>query len=264
MVNINVITRDVRVTDLKYLWSLCFPGEEAYKDFFFTRIRDKNTSLLAEVNGKSVGMLHMLPQTFVSPNGKHLPARYLYAIGAHPEYRGLGVARTLIERALESMWRRGDAVATLVPGNSGLFRYYTRLGFEPCFIRPPADAPERVPRHQAVYRDIPQLQRIYDNAMKDRVHILRNEARWQLFLDECRVTGGKILFSDLELAVLDYKGRVREFLPAPMPGNGQPYGCARIVDTGKVRRWAGIDAKLGDSELTSRVFADAYMNLMFD
>ncbi|MCL2547167.1 MAG: GNAT family N-acetyltransferase [Oscillospiraceae bacterium] len=260
---ISIVTSKPSVADMKELWSLCFPGEERYKDFFFAKLRDKNASMLAKISGKSVGMLHMLPQTFVSPEGKHLAARYLYAICTHPNYRGRGIAKTLVERALEMMWRRGEAVATLVPGNRRLFDYYAQLGFQPCFAQSVAERGERpLAREVAIYRDVPRLRQMYDRAMAGYVHVLRDEVWWRLLLDECKVTGGKVLFSDHDYAVLDSKGNVRECLSHC--GAEHSYGAARIVDVGKVRRWAGISATMGDETLVSRIFGGAYMNLMHD
>jgi len=271
---IKVVTRDARIIDLKQIWTLCFPGDEKYKQFFFNRIYCRNNLIAAKNNDMLVGMLHMLPQTFVSKSGERLSARYLYAIGIHPDYRGIGVGKMLVERALELMWRRDDAVATLVPGDDKLFNYYGQLDFEPCFVGCGySDAQLSLNNGKtAIYRDIPHLQAIYDNSMRGKVHVLRDEGWWRLLLDECRVTGGQVLFEGCSYIVLGPKNKVREYCKngvyPPFTSRGiQPYGMTRIVDVGKVRRWADCKKRHISEQkesLTLQVFGDAYMNLMWD
>ena len=62
-------------------------------------------------------------------NEEVLPARYLYAVATHPDYRGRSLAKLLVSHAMEEL---SDVFAVVtVPAGESLHRYYASQGFAP-------------------------------------------------------------------------------------------------------------------------------------
>lgn len=57
---------------------------------------------------------------------------YLYAVVTHPEYRGKGLCRRLIEDTHAYLAEKGYSASLLVPETEGLRRMYREMGYEDC------------------------------------------------------------------------------------------------------------------------------------
>jgi ribosomal protein S18 acetylase RimI-like enzyme len=91
--------------------------------FFFIHFRE--TSFVAESGGKIVGFLiGFLSQTFQNE-------AYIHFAGVHPDYRKMGLARTLYERFFEVARNLGRTVVRCVtsPVNKGSIAFHFRMGF---------------------------------------------------------------------------------------------------------------------------------------
>ena len=127
---------------------------------------------VAEQDGQVVGMLHALPQIFLS--GKAYKAAYLYAIATEKAYRGRGICRSLMAYAEQTL---DVDCCILVPARESLFRFYEALGYETAFYRHKTSFPggeeisredylllrEQLLRHtpHMVYEDLHYAQKIY-------------------------------------------------------------------------------------------------------
>lgn len=83
--------------------------------------------MLAEEGSKAIGHLQF-PQLALSLGEVTLPAGYVLAVCTHPDHRGKGIMRPLLQEALRREKARGDVVSVLLPAEEWLYRYYTSVG----------------------------------------------------------------------------------------------------------------------------------------
>lgn len=121
-------------TPLKQLWQTVFGDVEAYIDLFFdNRFMPQNT-MVALFEGAPVAMLYLLPIT-IRENGVNYDARYIYAVGTHPDFRCRGLSSRLLEATHAYLAAEGVALSLLVPAEPSLFAYYGLRGFQTEFYR---------------------------------------------------------------------------------------------------------------------------------
>lgn len=116
--------------ELKTLWRLLYPEDSGeYIDLFFrNRFVPEETAVVTEED-RVCGVMYLLP--CVLSGGRN--AFYAYAGGIHPEYRGRGYFRLLIETLARGCTMR-DAALFLVPGEN-LWDFYRGAGFNREFWR---------------------------------------------------------------------------------------------------------------------------------
>lgn len=83
--------------------------------------------MLAEEGSKAIGHLQF-PELTLSLGEATLPAGYVVAVCTHPDHRGKGIMRPLLQEALRRETARGDVVSVLLPAEDWLYRYYTLVG----------------------------------------------------------------------------------------------------------------------------------------
>ncbi len=92
---------------------------------------DRLVGLIAEEDGVVVGGLQVAwlvgPPSRVNPSGR---TAYLFGLRVLPEYRRRGIARKLLEQAIELARDNGVRMITLQASEQGRL-VYERLGFEP-------------------------------------------------------------------------------------------------------------------------------------
>lgn len=120
----------------KRLFMDVFGDDEALVDRFIIRYYSPSQMLGVFEQGELVAMLHLVP--FESELGR---TTYIYAVATAAEFRGRGLASSLISRALRMIGERGDDAAILIPA-PGLEGFYARLGFSDCGIPVVLDTPD--------------------------------------------------------------------------------------------------------------------------
>ena len=120
-------TRRTKSEEARRLWQLCFGDSDEFLDRYFDRLYREEDVLLAEDEGTAIGHLQF-PQLVLSLGEETLPAGYVVAVCTHPDYRGKGIMRPLLQEALRREKARGDVVSVLLPAEDWLYRYYTSVG----------------------------------------------------------------------------------------------------------------------------------------
>lgn len=116
------------------LWQQVFGDSEATITGFYEAFPRCRAAVAENEVGALVSIVHVLPQT-LTVEDQTIPAAYLYAVATRPDYRGRGLASTLI-RFTEALLERLDyRCAVLVPAEPSLFSYYARLGYTTAFLR---------------------------------------------------------------------------------------------------------------------------------
>lgn len=172
--------RKIDIPDMKKLWRECF-NEDG--DFFFERMFAR---ALVFDDGGMRAMLHILEYTCL---GKKV--FYLYGIGTTKVRRGEGIARKLIEYAIELAKNEGVSFLMLVPQEESLFKYYKRFGFEKlCGRSLPKNFAFNMRRANKF--DIFRLNMFYEEKCKGKVFLTRENKEWEIILDE----GYEVYISD--------------------------------------------------------------------
>ena len=120
-------TRRTKSEEARALWQLCFGDSDEFLDRYFDRLYREEDVLLAEEGSKAIGHLQS-PQLALSLGEATLPAGYVVAVCTHPDHRGKGIMRPLLQEALRREKARGDVASVLLPAEDWLFRYYTSVG----------------------------------------------------------------------------------------------------------------------------------------
>lgn len=105
---------------LRSLWKQVFGDEDPFLDLFFREAFAPDRSLCAFNTEELAGMLYWLPCGDFA---------YIYAVATHPNHRGKGVCRALMEAAHEEISRQGYAGAILYPQEEGLRAMYRKMGY---------------------------------------------------------------------------------------------------------------------------------------
>lgn len=117
---------------LQDLWKLCFGDGEEVTDCFFALFPPKLHTRVIEVDGQIAAMASWLPTT-LHMDGKAVPGAYIYAVATHPDYRGRGLCRTLMEELEHSLFLQDKDFAALCPAGESLYRFYGGMGYETVF-----------------------------------------------------------------------------------------------------------------------------------
>ena len=113
--------------EMRQMWHEIFGDDVAEIDSFLLR-HDDAVPFIHKENGVVVSMLFVVP---LEMWGKRVA--YIYAVATKPEFRGRGIASTLLKEAMQQICigEKYDIVA-LIPSSTESKRLYERLGFEDC------------------------------------------------------------------------------------------------------------------------------------
>ena len=117
---------------LKALWMAAFGDSREATDFYFAHRHRDEWMLVEEEAGQVRGMLTALPLGLRSPLGDQ-EGRYFFALATEERFRGQGISSRLMLRAEEEAREAGCLAAVLVPATPGLFAFYGKRGYGPCF-----------------------------------------------------------------------------------------------------------------------------------
>lgn len=108
------------IPGLRGLWKLVFGDEDAFLDLYFRAAFRPERCLCATEGTGVTGALYWLPCGDLA---------YIYAVATHPDHRGKGICRSLMEEAHRRIRAQGYAGAILYPQEAGLRAMYRKLGY---------------------------------------------------------------------------------------------------------------------------------------
>lgn len=109
---------------LKALWQLAFGDSEAFVDLFFATGYSPDRCRCLSIEGQMAAALYWLDCECA---GQKLA--YIYAVATHPDFRGRGLCRRLMEDAHRILADREYAGAVLYPAEEGLRKMYGKMGY---------------------------------------------------------------------------------------------------------------------------------------
>jgi len=114
------------------IWVNSFGDSYSYVGRFMDDRLPSSAALVFLDEGSVMSQLFLLPGEMIVSK-KRLPALYLYAAATRTNGRGRGYMALLIEAAKEYAEKNGYMYIALVPGEHGLYDYYSRFGFYEAF-----------------------------------------------------------------------------------------------------------------------------------
>lgn len=201
------------VEELSRLWVTCFPGDEAFRDYFLKEVFDPKNTYVYTDGGRIVSMAHILPME-INYHSSTVPAGYIFAVGTDPEYRGRGLAAKVLEQIFLELRQRDIPIALLIPQKDSLFEYYKRFGFAEVFsltrtkLRRDGIPKEMISDKFALVRssltagypdavptskDISGVNSLFENVMRFRNHMLRMDLHWERAVKIAEIAGGGML-----------------------------------------------------------------------
>lgn len=109
---------------LKHLWHLAFGDGMEFIDLFFRTGYSPDRCLYLEEEGQITAALHWLDCGY-----RGQKQAYIYAVATHPDHRGKGLCRILMNKAHDLLKARGYHAALLRPADEGLRRMYRKMGY---------------------------------------------------------------------------------------------------------------------------------------
>ena len=139
---------DNYIEQIKKLWKQAFDDTDESTNFYFSHIH-KNENMIIDVeNGIVRGMLTM-HSVELWQNGKCTPARYIYGVATHNDFRSQGISTRLLEYAHGYMREQNVKISLLVPASTELFNFYEKRRYvravylsEKTFLKENINAPE--------------------------------------------------------------------------------------------------------------------------
>ncbi len=125
----NISFRTATASDeltLKRLFLACFDDTLGFVNMFFANHFIPENTLLAECDGRTVGLSFLLPC-----EAEGAPCFYIYGVCVSPDMRGQEIGKSLLSFACQTAKERGARVL-LMPQEPSLFPFYEKAGFSPC------------------------------------------------------------------------------------------------------------------------------------
>ena len=156
---------------LKALWQLAFGDGEEFIDLFFRTAYSPERCLYLTEDGQIIAALYWLDCEY-----KGQKQAYIYAVATHPEYRGRGLCRCLMDMTHNKLKEQGYHAALLRPASDGLRRMYRKMGYRVAtgVTEFEAAAGEPVALRKIDAREYEQLRRKYlpeDGVVQESVSI---------------------------------------------------------------------------------------------
>lgn len=114
-----------RERQIRTLWQEVFGDSREQVDAFLSNYYSADTTLTAEVDGRTISMLHIVPMRDVEGR----KAAYIYAVATETAHRGQGLASQLLSQAMQKIEEGEYDYAFLIPSNDDARRLYLRHGF---------------------------------------------------------------------------------------------------------------------------------------
>lgn len=119
---------------LQILWKLCFADDETITGCFFSFYPPERHTRVIELESQIAAMASWLPVKLHTRSDAFQGA-YIYAVATHPDFRGQGLCRSLMEELEQALRQQGMAFAALCPAEESLYDFYGAMGYETAFYR---------------------------------------------------------------------------------------------------------------------------------
>ena len=116
-----------QIPQLRDLWQLAFGDEETFMDAFFQNGFSSDRCRCITADGRIAAALYWFETLCSNQN-----LAYLYGVATHPDFRGQGLCRTLMENTRRHLKALGYQGILLVPQDEPLRNMYRNMGYQDC------------------------------------------------------------------------------------------------------------------------------------
>ncbi|MBQ2698582.1 MAG: GNAT family N-acetyltransferase [Firmicutes bacterium] len=206
------------------LWCEDFEHHEPYFSWYFSHVYRPERTLCGFIDDDLVGVVQLAPYRLRLRDAE-LPCCYLVGVITHPDYRGFGYGRLMVQAAMDYLRGQGYAMVLLA---THIPNFYRKLGFSVCHaqqrllipaadtvqsagrllpplvIAPPVSIPAGKWRKGRIcVADIAACESIQRRQTADcGGYLLRSEADWRQMLQEDACEGSTLWLSDDAYVVL--------------------------------------------------------------
>ena len=115
------------------LWAKVYGDDGGFLERFYADCVPFEDVTVAEEDG-AVRTILTAPAVRVHlPEGREVPAGYMYALASEPTVRNRGLGRDMMRFGAKVWQEKGAACTLLVPAEPSLFRFFDSLGYVPAF-----------------------------------------------------------------------------------------------------------------------------------
>lgn len=119
--------KDTDISELKLIWKVCFGDSDEYINFFFDNMFKPENAVVADIDGRASGVVHLLDAKFYDT-----PFKYGYAIGVLPEFRGNSLCKKMHD-FIRDYCEKNSFMYGLHPANDKLAEFYKSIGLNDMF-----------------------------------------------------------------------------------------------------------------------------------
>ena len=112
------------IPGLRQLWKLAFGDTDEFLDSFFSAAYSPERCHLLKVDNRVAAALYWFPCSCSDQK-----IAYIYAVATHPDFRGQGLCRRLMQETHTILTQQGYDAVLLVPQDAGLRKMYTAMGY---------------------------------------------------------------------------------------------------------------------------------------
>lgn len=184
------------------LWSLCFPGEQAFQAYFFEHLYQPQYNLLLLDGQMLCAMVQMLPYQLQNGSVSE-PVTYIYGACTHPARRRRHYMDRLLHHSFALDRQAGRAASILIPQEEWLFGFYAQFGYQKAFSVT-TTATEQFSSAKALcvravqVRDLGAMDGLYHRFLGSGPYLRRPAQEWDKQLALFLGTGGEVLCSETD------------------------------------------------------------------
>ncbi len=123
-----VVYREYRAEDipaLSALWKECFGDSDGFIRKFFAALPSIGGGAVAEIGGELAGAAYAITaQELITPCGGARRVGYIYGVGVHERFRGLGAGIGVTQAAASLARSMGAEIIATLPADEGLYNFY--------------------------------------------------------------------------------------------------------------------------------------------
>ena len=112
------------IPGLRQLWKLAFGDTDAFLDSFFGTAYSPDRCRLLKIQGTVAAALYWFDCSV-----ENQKTAYVYAVATHPDFRGQGLCRKLMQETHSLLKIQGYDSVVLVPQDTGLRKMYAAMGY---------------------------------------------------------------------------------------------------------------------------------------
>ena len=119
-----MVTAAADIVQLRRLWKLAFGDSDAFLDSFFAAAYSPDRCHFLRREDSIAAALYWFDCRYADRK-----AAYVYAVATHPDFRGRGLCRQLMQETHDLLKSRGYDAVLLVPQDTGLRKMYAAMGY---------------------------------------------------------------------------------------------------------------------------------------